>query len=201
MPDARSPMPEFSCGLTGDWGLGTGDSSATPDWPGSGGLNPMPAVGVHPPTPSYEALPAGAVARIQPSPRRSSARSMRMLSGSGSVLSISHRHFEQMGHRDGLGRTGFNTQAAEDAAKHVDLVHEAEALPRADRIVDRVVGAADVDATGRAHTGAEFAADALLHAVRVPVDRKPRNRIEEAHQRVTPFMTTVPRMNGMPAPA
>src|SRR5262249_30224390 len=50
-----------------------------------------------------------------------------------------------------------------------DLVHEAVPLSRRHRGVGRVVGAAYVDATRRAHTGTELAADALLHPVLVSV--------------------------------
>src|SRR5690606_19386189 len=61
-------------------------------------------------------------------------------------------------------------ESAEDAAEHVDLVDEAVALTGAHRVVDRVVLATHVDATGRADTGAELAADALLHPVGVAVE-------------------------------
>src|ERR1019366_923281 len=46
-------------------------------------------------------------------------------------------------------------------------------LPRRHRVVGRVVEAADVDAVGRAHAGAQLAADALLHPVLVPVEDVP----------------------------
>ena len=75
-----------------------------------------------------------------------------------------------MRHRDRLGGTGLDAQAAEDAAQHVDLVYEPVALSRAHRIVVRVVCPADVDAIGRAHTGAQLTADALLHPVWVAVE-------------------------------
>ena len=57
-----------------------------------------------------------------------------------------------------------------DAAQVVDLVDEAEALARRRRGVGVVVLAADVDALGRAHAGAQLAPDALLHAVLVAVE-------------------------------
>ena len=57
-----------------------------------------------------------------------------------------------------------------DAAQVVDLVDEPEALARRRRVVRIVVGAAHVDALGRADAGAQLAADALLHAVLVAVE-------------------------------
>ncbi len=57
-----------------------------------------------------------------------------------------------------------------DAAQVVDLVDEAVTLAGRDRVVDRVVGAAHVDATRRAHSRAQLAPDALLHAVLVAVE-------------------------------
>src|SRR5690606_1898520 len=44
------------------------------------------------------------------------------------------------------------------------------ALARRGRVLGVVVGAAHVDAVGRAHAGAQLAADALLHAVLVAVE-------------------------------
>src|SRR5262245_66654373 len=57
-----------------------------------------------------------------------------------------------------------------DAAQVVDLGDVAVALAGRDRVVGRVVGAAHVDAAGRAHARAQLAADALLHAVLVAVE-------------------------------
>jgi hypothetical protein len=57
-----------------------------------------------------------------------------------------------------------------DAAEVVDLVDEAVALARRRGVVGIVVLAAHVDALGGADTRAQLAADALLHAVLVPVE-------------------------------
>src|SRR5690606_36215070 len=71
---------------------------------------------------------------------------------------------------DRLGRAGLHAQVAVDAPEAVDLVDEAVALAGRHRVVGRVVGAAHVDAAGRAHPGAQLAADALLHPVLVAVE-------------------------------
>ena len=86
------------------------------------------------------------------------------------VLAVRERELEELGLRDGLGRAGLHAQVAVDAAEVVDLVDEAVALAGRHGVVGRVVGAAHVDAPGRAHTGAQLAADALLHAVLVAVE-------------------------------
>ena len=86
------------------------------------------------------------------------------------VLAVLERELEHLRFGDRLGRAGLDTQVAVDAPQVVDLVDEAVALTRRDGIVDRVVGAAHVDAVGRANTGAKLAADALLHAVFVTVE-------------------------------
>ncbi len=57
-----------------------------------------------------------------------------------------------------------------DASQVVDLVDVAVAFARRLRIIRRVVGAPHIDASGRAHTGAQFAADALLHTVLIAVE-------------------------------
>ena len=57
-----------------------------------------------------------------------------------------------------------------NATQIVDLIDKPVSLAGRDRVVDRVVRAAHVDALGRTHTSAEFAADALLHAVFVTIE-------------------------------
>ena len=83
---------------------------------------------------------------------------------------VGEGELEQLRLGDGLGGAGLDAEVAVDAAQVVDLVDEAVALAGADRVVGRVVLAAHVDAPGRAHAGAQLAADALLHAVLVPVE-------------------------------
>ena len=90
--------------------------------------------------------------------------------GVDGVGPVGEGELEQLRLGDRLGRAGLDAQVAVDAAQVVDLVDEAVALAGADRVVGRVVGAADVDAAGRAHAGAQLAADALLHAVLVAVE-------------------------------
>src|SRR3990172_11979674 len=75
-----------------------------------------------------------------------------------------------MGHRDGFRRARVDTEATEDAAQQVDVVHEPVPFPRTHRIVHRVVGAAYIDAGCRAGSRAEFATDAFLHPVGMPVE-------------------------------
>ena len=67
-------------------------------------------------------------------------------------------------HRDRVERAGDLAVAAEDAARHVDLVDRGVALAGRDLVVGRVLGRHDADALGRAGGGAERAADALLEA-------------------------------------
>ena len=125
------------------------------------------------------------MARIQPdvcssSPSRQSSHGScwglpsssddQLVLGVDGVAAVGEGELEQLGLGDGLGRAGLDAQVAVDAAQVVDLVDEAVALAGADRVVGRVVGAADVDALGRAHAGAQLAPDALLHAVLVPVE-------------------------------
>ena len=86
------------------------------------------------------------------------------------VGAVRERELEELRLGDRLGRARLDAQVAVDAAEVVDLVDEAVPLTRRDRIVDRVVGAADVDATRRAYARAQLAADALLHAVLVAVE-------------------------------
>ena len=67
-------------------------------------------------------------------------------------------------HRDRVERAGHLAVAAEDAARHVDLVDRRVALAGRDLVVGRVLGGHHADALGRAGRGAERAAHALLEA-------------------------------------
>ena len=86
------------------------------------------------------------------------------------VAPVGEAELEQLALGDGLGRAGLDAHVAVDAAQVVDLVDEAEALARRRRVGRVVVGAAHVDALGRADAGTQLAADALLHAVLVAVE-------------------------------
>src|SRR5690606_15436314 len=74
---------------------------------------------------------------------------------------------------DRLGRAGLDAEVAVDAPPVVDLVDVAVPLPRRHRGVRGVVGAAHVDAAGRADARAQLAPDAPLHAVLVAVEGVP----------------------------
>src|SRR4051794_35800124 len=65
-------------------------------------------------------------------------------------------------HRDRVERARHLAVAAEDAARHVDLVDARVALAGGDLVLRRVLGGHDADAVGRARGGAQRAADALL---------------------------------------
>ena len=93
-----------------------------------------------------------------------------LVAGVDGVLAVGEGELEELGLGDGLGGAGLDAEVAVDAAQVVDLVDEAPALAGADRVVGRVVGAPHVDAAGRTDPGAQLAADALLHAVLVPVE-------------------------------
>src|SRR6478735_7293153 len=86
------------------------------------------------------------------------------------VLAVRERELEELRFGDRFGRARLDAHVAVDAAQVVDLVDEAEALARRRGILGIVVGTADVDAVGRADTGAQLAPDALLHAVLVAVE-------------------------------
>lgn len=86
------------------------------------------------------------------------------------ILTIVHRHLEELRHRYRLGRTGLDAETAEDAAEHVDLVDEAVALAWTHWSIGRIVRTADVDAPSRADPRTQLATDALLHPVGVPVE-------------------------------
>ena len=57
-----------------------------------------------------------------------------------------------------------------DASEIVDLVDVAKTLTGRNWVLDRIVGATDEDALRGAHTGAEFATDALFHSVFVTIE-------------------------------
>src|SRR3712207_3468604 len=67
-----------------------------------------------------------------------------------------------MAHRDGVERARDLAVAAEDAARHVDLVDRGVALARRHAVLRRVLGCYDADAVRRAGRRAQRAADALL---------------------------------------
>ena len=86
------------------------------------------------------------------------------------IAAVRERELEELRLGDRLRGARLDAQVAVDAPQVVDLVDVSVALTRRDRVVDRVVGAADVDAASGAHTGAELASDALLHAVLVAIE-------------------------------
>src|SRR5581483_11437378 len=150
----RRPDPEAELGRPGDAALvGVLPARGGGPDPGAGPLVLVahPVLPRHPPGPAVvvdEQLPLG-VDGVGPP-------------GEGEL--------EQLRLGDGLGGAGLDAEVAVDAAQVVDLVDEAVALARRDGGVGRVVGAPDVDALGGADTGAELAADALLHPVLVAVE-------------------------------
>ena len=157
-------------------------------WPSSGGFTPKPELaGPGRPRPRSRRRPTARWPAPRPTTgRRPSSRSDQSSQGSccgrpsssttqlglrvDRVLPVGERELEELRLGDGLGGAGLHAEVAVDAAQVVDLVDEAVALAGRHRVVGRVVGAADVDAPGRAHAGAQLAADALLHAVLVPVE-------------------------------
>ena len=151
----------------------------------SGGRTPKPSSPDQLTRPSYAALPDEEVARIhalgvvvlaaEPQLPRQPLRPAvvadeQLVLGVDRVGAVRERELEELRLGDRLGRARLDAQVAVDAAEVVDLVDEAVPLTRRDRIVDRVVGAADVDAPRRADARAQLAADALLHAVLVAVE-------------------------------
>src|SRR5580765_322960 len=84
--------------------------------------------------------------------------------------------------RDRVERACELAVAAEDAAREVDLVDPRVPLAGGDAVVGRVLGGDDADAVGRARSGAEGAADALLEPVLVPPEPVPpaEARVERA---------------------
>src|SRR6478672_9612163 len=89
--------------------------------------------------------------------------------GVDQVVAVVLGDLEVVAQRDRVERAGELAVAAEDAARHVDLVDARVALARRDTILRRVLGRHDADAVRRARRRAERAADALLEAVLVPV--------------------------------
>src|SRR6478609_6970304 len=89
------------------------------------------------------------------------------------IVAVGEGELEQLALRDRLRRAGLDAQVAVDAAEVVDLVDEPVALAGRGGVIGVVVLAAHVDAIGGAHTSAELAADALLHAVLVAVEDVP----------------------------
>src|SRR5581483_12192892 len=75
-----------------------------------------------------------------------------------------------VGHGERAGGARLDAEPAEDAAGVVDLVDAAVALARGVALLVGVVGALDVDGVRRAGPRAQLAADALLQAVRMPVE-------------------------------
>src|SRR5674476_462847 len=86
----------------------------------------------------------------------------RFASGVGELILV--------GHRERTGRARLDTQSAKYAAQIVDLINAAISFARAEAFVVGVLGTFDVDRIRGARPGAQFAADALLQAVRPPVE-------------------------------
>src|SRR3954447_7190142 len=100
-------------------------------------------------------------------------RSHQLLLRVDELLAVVEGQLVLVRHRQRAGGAGLDAQAAEDAAQVVDLVHRAVALTRGVALGLGVVAALDVDGVRRARPRAELAADALLQAVRVPVEDMP----------------------------
>src|SRR5438445_1198137 len=77
------------------------------------------------------------------------------------------------GHAERFGRAGFDAEAAEDAAQHVDLVDFRVAVAFGDLVAGRVLAGDHADAVRGTGGGTERAADALLQAVLVPAQDAP----------------------------
>ena len=67
--------------------------------------------------------------------------------------------------RDRIGRAGFNTVTAENAARIVDVIDFRVPLARRDAIRVGILGSFDVNAIRRARRSAQKAADALLQPI------------------------------------
>ena len=85
------------------------------------------------------------------------------------VVAVVLGDLEVVAERDRVERTRQLAVAAEDAARHVDLVDARVTLAGRDAVVGCVLGGDDPDAVRRARRGAQRAADALLESVLVPV--------------------------------
>ena len=80
---------------------------------------------------------------------------------------IQAREFETVTVSDGVGRAGFDTVAAEDAAVVIDVVDLGVTLGRGDALFRSVLCGFDVNAVLRTGRRAEEAGDALLEALLV----------------------------------
>src|SRR5882757_720475 len=100
-------------------------------------------------------------------------RGHQLLLGVDELLAIVECQLVLVAHRERTGRARLDAQAAENAAQVVDLIDLAVALTGRIPLRLGVVTALDVDRVGRAGPGAQLAADALLQAVRVPVEHVP----------------------------
>src|SRR6185436_14972858 len=89
------------------------------------------------------------------------------------VLPVVPGQLVLVAHGQRAGRAGLDVQAAEDAPGVVDLVDAGVPLTRREALLVGVVATLDVDRVRRAGPGAQLAADALLQAVRVPVEDMP----------------------------
>ena len=89
-----------------------------------------------PPSHSSHGMPLGAAVVVDE----------QLVLGVDRVGAVGERELEQLRLGDRLGRARLDAEVAVDAAQVVDLVDEAVALARRHRVVDRVVGAAHVDA-------------------------------------------------------
>src|SRR5665811_143951 len=78
--------------------------------------------------------------------------------------------FKLVGHRQCARRARLDAESAQDAAQIVDLIDAAISFAGTEAFVIGVLGAFDVDGVRGARPGAEFAADALLQAVRPPIE-------------------------------
>ena len=90
--------------------------------------------------------------------------------GVDGIGSAGEGELKQLGFCDRLGGAGFHAEVAVDASEIVDFVDVAEAFAGRDGILRRIVGAAHINAVGRADSRAKLAADAFLHAVFVAVE-------------------------------
>src|SRR5690606_11195528 len=100
-------------------------------------------------------------------------RREQILLGEDQVGARAVGELELVGHRQRAGRARLDAQPAEDAPQVVDLVHAAVALAGRVLRLGAVAGALAVDRVRRARPRAQLAADALLQAVRVPVELVP----------------------------
>ncbi len=136
-------------------------------------------------------------------PGRSGASSCSLVKIRSARLSSASSY--SLRHRQRAGRAGLDAQPAEDAAQVVDLVDRAVPLAGREARLLGVVGALDVDGVGRAGPGAQLAADALLQAVRVPVEHVPavvaRRRSASSPPgtaRSSTFLNIVPKVTPKP---